>query len=123
MCMRIVVCLSLILAIQPAAARADDRIGSAPSILPKANTNRDKAREALDDVAIIALIIAGSVALYKATGHPCACPSDLMRNGKPCGGRSAWSRAGGARPLCFPKDVTPEMISAFRATKTIPPVW
>ena len=36
---------------------------------------------------MIALIIAGSIALYKAHGKPCACPSDTMRNGRPCGGQ------------------------------------
>lgn len=77
-------------------------------------------KEVLDDVAIAALIIAGSIAAYKAMGRPCACPSDLTRNGQRCGGRSAWSKPGGARPLCFPSDVTPDMISAYRVTKAVP---
>lgn len=80
-------------------------------------------KEVLTDAAIAALIIAGSIALYKARGRPCACPSDRMRNGRACGGRSAWSKAGGAKPLCFPTDITSEMISAYRATQAIPPVW
>ena len=80
-------------------------------------------KEILTDAAIAALIIAGSIALYKARGRPCACPSDTMRNGRACGGRSAWSKAGGAQPLCFPTDITSEMISAYRATRAIPPVW
>ena len=33
---------------------------------------------------------------YYATGHPCACPDDLMRNGRRCGGNSAYIRPGGA---------------------------
>ena len=79
-----------------------------------------KQSETLTDVAVIALIIAGSIAAYKAMGKPCACPSDLMRNGRPCGGNSAWSRGGGFRPICFADDVSPAMISAYRATKAIP---
>ncbi len=77
-------------------------------------------KEILDDVAIVALIISGSIAAYKAMGRPCACPSDLTRNGQRCGGRSAWSKPGGARPLCFPSDVTPDMISAYKLTKAVP---
>ena len=82
-----------------------------------------KQKDVLDDAAIVALIIAGSIAMYKAMGRPCACPSDLTRNGQRCGGRSAWSKAGGARPLCFPSDVTPDMISAYRTSKAVPPLW
>lgn len=80
-------------------------------------------KKVLDDVAIAALIIAGSIAAYKAMGRPCACPGDQTRNGQRCGGRSAWSKPGGARPLCFPSDVTPDMIAAYRASKAVPPVW
>lgn len=80
-------------------------------------------KEVVADAVIVGLIIAGSIALYKARGRPCACPSDTMRNGRACGSRSAWSKAGGAKPLCFPTDITSEMISAYRATKAIPPVW
>jgi hypothetical protein len=71
-------------------------------------------------IAVVALIIAASVAAYKAMGRPCACPSDTMRNGRRCGGNSAWARAGGYKPLCFPTDVTAAMIAAYRATKAIP---
>jgi hypothetical protein len=39
-----------------------------------------------------------------------------MRNGKLCGGRNAYSRPGGAAPLCYPTDVTPAMIEAYRKT-------
>jgi len=81
---------------------------------------QDKERSALTDAAIVAAIIAASIAAYKAMGKPCACPSDTMRNGRACGGNSAYARAGGFRPLCFPTDVTSEMISAYRAGKSIP---
>ena len=31
----------------------------------------------------------------------CDCPYDLMRNGRSCGGRSAYSRPGGRSPVCY----------------------
>lgn len=31
----------------------------------------------------------------------CECPYDVMRNGRSCGGRSAYSRPGGAQPRCY----------------------
>jgi hypothetical protein len=37
-----------------------------------------------------------------------------MRNGRACGGRSAYSRPGGASPLCYPGDVTTAMIESYR---------
>lgn len=36
----------------------------------------------------------------------CPCPYDRDRAGRRCGGRSAYSRAGGASVLCYPSDVT-----------------
>lgn len=116
---RFLVIIASVLAINATALRAD----SLPVPDPKAEPAETTTKEILTDAAIAALIIAGSIALYKATGHPCACPGDTMRNGRACGGRSAWSKAGGAKPLCFPTDITSEMISAYRATKAIPPVW
>ena len=80
-------------------------------------------KEALTDAAIVVLIIAASIAAYKALGKPCACPSDTAKNGSSCGARSAHSRAGGYKPLCFPTDITGPMIPSYRATKTIPPIF
>jgi hypothetical protein len=71
--------------------------------------------QALSDTAIAALVVQDSRDAYYATGHPCACPDDLMRNGRHCGGNSAYIRPGGAHPLCSAADVSPEMISRYRA--------
>ena len=60
-------------------------------------------------------IIKESIAAYKATGHPCACPFDLMRNGRQCGNVSAYSRPGGASPLCYPKDVSDAQVRDWRS--------
>jgi hypothetical protein len=71
--------------------------------------------QALSDAAIAALIVQEGRNAYYRTGHPCACPDDLMRNGRRCGGNSAYIRPGGAQPLCSAADVSPEMISRYRA--------
>jgi hypothetical protein len=82
-----------------------------------------QTQELLTDAVIVATLIAASVALYKSSGRPCACPEDKMRNERTCGGNSAWSRSGGLEPLCYPTDVTPEMINDYRKNKTIPKLW
>jgi hypothetical protein len=69
---------------------------------------------ALTDQQIAAKIVQDSRQTYYATGHPCACPGDLARNGSRCGGRSAYSRPGGAHPYCYPRDVPSVEIEAFR---------
>ena len=38
-----------------------------------------------------------------------------MRNGRRCGGNSAWSKGGGYSPLCYPSDVTQRMIDDYLA--------
>jgi hypothetical protein len=86
---------------------------SAPSPSPTQSNAKDVA-VALTAAAIAALIVAESRRAYHARGRPCACPDDSMRNGRACGGRSAYSRPGGAAPLCYRTDVTETMIKAYR---------
>jgi hypothetical protein len=69
---------------------------------------------ALTDTDIAPSIVRESRKEYYATGKPCACPDDKARNGTACGGRSAYSRKGGAEPLCYLSDVTPERIKQHR---------
>jgi hypothetical protein len=73
-----------------------------------------KAEIALTAAAIAAILIKASRDQYHATGRPCACPDGTMRNGRACGGRSAYSRPGGAAPPCYPSDVTSAMIESYR---------
>jgi hypothetical protein len=73
-----------------------------------------KIEAALTAAAIAAIIVQASRDQYHAGGRPCACPDDSMRNGRACGGRSAYSRPGGAAPLCYPSDVTAAMIESYR---------
>jgi len=43
-----------------------------------------------------------SIAAYSGS---CPCPYSVDRAGRRCGARSAYSKPGGAAPLCFPADV------------------
>jgi hypothetical protein len=81
---------------------------------PSASDAKRKVEAALMAAAIAAIIIQASRAQYHAGGRPCACPDDTMRNGRRCGGRSAYSRPGGASPLCYPSDVSMAMIESYR---------
>lgn len=75
----------------------------------------DPAMARLSDNAVRQRVIQDSITEYQATGHPCACPYNVTRNGSSCGGRSAYSRAGGAAPICYPKGVTVGMVRDWRA--------
>jgi hypothetical protein len=101
----------------PAPSAPPSAIPSNPDKAPQPDAQR-KTREVLTATAIAAIIVQASRDQYYRTGHPCACPEDLTRNGQRCGGRSAYSRPGGAAPLCYPTDVTPAMIEAYRRTAT-----
>jgi hypothetical protein len=68
----------------------------------------------LTDAQVRKEIIKESIAEYQASGHPCACPYNSAKNGSSCGKRSAYSRPGGAAPLCFDKDVTDSMVADWR---------
>jgi len=87
----------------------------APPIPKPAVPKPNNTEVILTTAAIAALIVAASRQAYYASGRPCACPNDRMRNGRSCGSRSAYSRPGGASPLCFPSDVTAEMINSYRS--------
>lgn len=68
----------------------------------------------MSDDQVRQMIIDQGVSNYLATGHNCPCPYNLASNGSRCGGRSAYSRRGGALPICYPDQVTPEMILRWR---------
>ena len=69
----------------------------------------------VSDAQVRELIVQESVGAYLASGRPCACPYSYMRNGAACGGRSAYSRPGGAAPMCYPADVTDGQIRMWRS--------
>lgn len=64
------------------------------------------------DAEIVQHIIQASIDAYP--GH-CPCPYSRAKNGSKCGRRSAYDRKGGEAPLCYPRDVTPEMVDTYRA--------
>lgn len=65
----------------------------------------------LSDADIAKLLIRRSIALYRGA---CPCPYNRTKNGRSCGGNSAYSRPGGASPLCYAADVSAQMIAAYR---------
>ena len=65
-----------------------------------------------DRSAVIRAIIAESISSYPGN---CPCPYNTDRAGRSCGRRSAWSKAGGYAPLCYPDDVTPAMMEKYLA--------
>ena len=42
----------------------------------------------------------------------CACPYDTAADGSRCGARSAWSRSGGASPVCYVNDSSANTINS-----------
>ena len=100
---------------QPTAPKSENAaptVGAAPAKEPS------KTKELLTDAAVVAAIIAASVALYKSqSGGPCACPSDVDRAGRSCGKRSAHDRAGGYSVTCYAHEVTTEMMAAYRKAR------
>src|SRR5450759_2639416 len=63
------------------------------------------------DAEIKKVIINDSIASYRGN---CPCPYNTDRAGRRCGGRSAYSRPGGASPICYAKDVTQKMVDDYR---------
>lgn len=67
--------------------------------------------DALTDDQVRQIIIQQSIASYPGN---CPCPYNRASNGSRCGKRSAWSRAGGYAPICYPEEVTADMIRGYR---------
>lgn len=65
----------------------------------------------LTDTQVRQAIIRESIARYPGS---CPCPYSVMRNGRRCGGRSAYSKPGGYAPKCFPDDVTAQDVAEYR---------
>ncbi|WP_460429638.1 hypothetical protein [Aquaspirillum soli] len=76
-----------------------------PSVLAKTPPKK------LSDEQIRKILIQQSIDAYPGN---CPCPYNTMRNGRSCGGRSAYNRRGGYAPLCYNEDVTKSMVQAYR---------
>jgi len=70
--------------------------------------------KSLSDDDVRQLLIQRSIATYSGN---CPCPYNRASNGSLCGKRSAYSRPGGASPLCFPHDVSDAMIERYKKSK------
>ena len=85
-------------------------IGSLPCSSPaRASSSRPPGRT---DAEIRQVLVNQSIARYSGS---CPCPYNTDRGGRRCGGRSAYSRPGGASPLCYPRDVSDAAVEAYRA--------
>ncbi|MCX4030321.1 hypothetical protein H0A36_24960 [Endozoicomonas sp. SM1973] len=73
------------------------------------------AADTLSDQQIKSQIIQQSIQSYPGN---CPCPYNRASNGSRCGKRSAWSRAGGYSPYCYPSDVSNEMVKQYKAKQT-----
>lgn len=80
-------------------------------VLAAAQSQDHSSAPAPSDSEIRQRLIAESVARYPGV---CACPWNTMRNGRRCGGNSAYSRPGGYAPKCYPQDVSDEEVAAYR---------
>jgi hypothetical protein len=74
-------------------------------------SKKDAKNKPLSDAQVRQFLIDESIAAYSGN---CPCPYNTASNGSRCGRRSAYSRAGGDEPLCYPKDVSAEMVQAYR---------
>jgi hypothetical protein len=70
------------------------------------------SKQQLTDAQIKQKLIQESIDEYPGN---CPCPYNTARNGSSCGARSAYSREGGYAPLCYPKDITPQMVKEYRS--------
>ena len=66
---------------------------------------------ALSDNEIRDRMISASIRNYSGS---CPCPYNSASNGSRCGGRSAYSRPGGASPLCYRSDISQAMVERYR---------
>jgi hypothetical protein len=66
---------------------------------------------ALTDSQIREHIIRDSISSYSRS---CPCPYNSARNGGRCGVRSAYSRRDGQAPLCYPEDISDDMVRRYR---------
>jgi hypothetical protein len=50
----------------------------------------------------------------------CPCPYNTDRAGRSCGRRSAYSKPGGASPLCYPGDISSSMVEDYARRNKLP---
>jgi hypothetical protein len=92
-------------------AVAAEEYGIVPLETSADGSKSRNSKQKLSDQQIKQILIDESIAAYSGN---CPCPYSKARNGSRCGRRSAYNREGGAAPLCFPKDVTAQMVREYR---------
>lgn len=80
-------------------------------LLASTGVSSQPKKLAKSDAQIRQEIISASIANYSGS---CPCPYNTDRAGRRCGRRSAYSRPGGAAPLCYESDVTDLMVRDYR---------
>jgi hypothetical protein len=68
-------------------------------------------KQTLTDDEIRQRLVQASIAAYAGA---CPCPQSLNRNGDKCGKKSAYSKGGGDRPLCYPRNVSDAAVKRYR---------
>jgi hypothetical protein len=81
---------------------------------PEVTPQPEPTAPELTDQQVRQAIIQQSIRSYAGN---CPCPDNRASNGSRCGRRSAYSRAGGAAPLCYESDVSDEMIVQYRRSR------
>ena len=72
---------------------------------------------ALSDAQVRRLVIQESLQSYSGS---CPCPYNTDRAGHRCGARSAFSRPGGASPICYDNQISDEQVRQYRQTHRAP---
>ncbi len=72
--------------------------------------------QSMTDKEVRQQMIRESIQRYSGS---CPCPYSRASNGSRCGGRSAYSRPGGAAPLYYERDITDAMVRKYRERKEI----
>lgn len=90
-------------------------IAFGPASAQSAPSEQTQTRQSqrLSDDEIRDIIIQRSIASYSGS---CPCPYSRARDGSRCGGRSAYSRPGGASPKCYRDDVSNTEVQRYQQT-------
>lgn len=81
------------------------------SQIPPAQAEQENEESTLSDDEIREIMIRNSISRYSGS---CACPYNSTRNGSRCGKRSAYSKPGGASPLCYKSDISDKAVEKYR---------
>jgi hypothetical protein len=84
------------------------------ALVVPALAQRPASKSALTDAQIREVLVRQSIASYSGS---CPCPFNRDRAGRSCGRRSAYSRPGGASPMCYAEDVSQKAVDAYRASR------